>query len=69
MAFILGAVPALPAYPSLIHVSTGPEGKVAKDGHEQDWFQKWDGIGSESATGLKGGRLNFPAGDSLQGDA
>lgn len=29
--------------PTLSQVSIGTEGKVAKDGHEQDWFQKWDG--------------------------
>lgn len=45
--------PALPAYPIVIQVSTEQKKKVAKDGHELDWFQKWGGYSLRICHGAK----------------
>lgn len=54
--------------PMLIQVSIGTEGKVAKDGHEQDWFQKtgWEQF-KDWPQHLKDDRPNFIAGNSAHG--
>lgn len=58
-----GCCPCPSSYPSLIQVSVGKEGKVAKDGHEQVPKMEWEYL--RICQGLKDGRLNFTAGSPV----